>query len=45
MHGPVNVKEKSPGFFVSVIVYAVEWGGRSCQWDTAVKDLSRQILS
>ena len=28
----MNIKEKSPGFFASVIVYAVEWGGRSGHW-------------
>ena len=28
----MNVKEKSPGLFASVIVYAVEWGGRSGHW-------------
>ena len=33
MHEPVNVKEKSQLFFAPVIFYAVEWGGRSCQWD------------
>ena len=31
MHGLVNVKEKYPIFFASVIVYALEWGGRSGQ--------------
>jgi len=28
----VNDEEKSPRFFASVIVYAVEWGGRSSHW-------------
>jgi hypothetical protein len=51
-HGPVNVEEKGPRFFASVIVQAVELGGRSGQYrrwwslisEIAVEDLGRQFL-